>query len=306
MRAFEQLGRWPTPAGPDSAPAAVVVGRGGRDRRRRPRRAPLPAGVGHEAAGEPGDPRGGRGGDAGSRRPGRARPARPSATSWPTRRAWRPTGTPSWPLRPGAASTRTPASRCWAATCTRPAASTRPPTSTKRSSSRSASPPRRCPPAPPPPTGRTPAPPTSARVALELLEPTLVDPTTLATATAPVFPELAGVLPGFGPQDPNPWGLGFEIRGHKIAALDLPGQLSPDVRPLRTSRDLLLGRSGRRHRLRRAHRRRLRRPGRSRPGPPSTTPSSPSSGDGDPGSAPAAPPALHDQAHDPARRWRPG
>ena len=54
-----------------------------------------------------------------------------------------------------------------------------------------------------------------ARVALELLEPTLVDPTTLATATAPVFPELAGVLPGFGPQDPNPWGLGFEIRGHK-------------------------------------------------------------------------------------------
>ena len=54
-----------------------------------------------------------------------------------------------------------------------------------------------------------------ARVVGELLEPTLVDPTTLAEATSPAFPDLAGVLPGFGPQDPNPWGLGFEIRGHK-------------------------------------------------------------------------------------------
>jgi CubicO group peptidase (beta-lactamase class C family) len=53
------------------------------------------------------------------------------------------------------------------------------------------------------------------RVARELLEPTLLDPATLSVATTPAFPELAGVLPGFGPQDPNPWGLGFEIRGHK-------------------------------------------------------------------------------------------
>ena len=29
------------------------------------------------------------------------------------------------------------------------------------------------------------------------------------------FGDIAGVLPGFGPQTPNPWGLGFEIRGRK-------------------------------------------------------------------------------------------
>lgn len=42
----------------------------------------------------------------------------------------------------------------------------------------------------------------------------------LASATAarlrsPSFPHLPGVLPGFGLQDPNSWGLGFEIRGTK-------------------------------------------------------------------------------------------
>lgn len=49
----------------------------------------------------------------------------------------------------------------------------------------------------------------------ELLAPTLIDPATLAMATSPHLPELSGVLPGFGRQDPNPWGLGFEIRGNK-------------------------------------------------------------------------------------------
>ena len=49
----------------------------------------------------------------------------------------------------------------------------------------------------------------------ELLDPRLTDPTTLAAATVPHLPELAGVLPGFGRHDPNPWGLGFEIRGDK-------------------------------------------------------------------------------------------
>ncbi len=29
------------------------------------------------------------------------------------------------------------------------------------------------------------------------------------------YPDLAGILPGIGPQDPNEWGLGFEIRGYK-------------------------------------------------------------------------------------------
>lgn len=51
--------------------------------------------------------------------------------------------------------------------------------------------------------------------AAELLWPGLVSTDTLKQATRPVFPALAGVLPGFGRQDPNPWGLGFEVRGHK-------------------------------------------------------------------------------------------
>lgn len=38
---------------------------------------------------------------------------------------------------------------------------------------------------------------------------------TVDVMTAPAFADLAGVLPGFGRQDPNPWGLGVEIRGEK-------------------------------------------------------------------------------------------
>lgn len=50
----------------------------------------------------------------------------------------------------------------------------------------------------------------------ELLEPgRILAHATVAEATTPVLPELAGVLPGYGPQDPNPWGLGFELHGHK-------------------------------------------------------------------------------------------
>jgi Beta-lactamase class C and other penicillin binding proteins len=49
----------------------------------------------------------------------------------------------------------------------------------------------------------------------ELLHPTLVSDKTLAAATTVAFPGLAGVVPGFGRQDPNDWGLGFELRGHK-------------------------------------------------------------------------------------------
>ncbi|WP_129664244.1 serine hydrolase domain-containing protein [Phytoactinopolyspora endophytica] len=54
-----------------------------------------------------------------------------------------------------------------------------------------------------------------ARFAAELQHPTLLDPSTLGTATEVAFPGLVGVLPGYGRQDPNDWGLGFEIRGHK-------------------------------------------------------------------------------------------
>jgi CubicO group peptidase (beta-lactamase class C family) len=50
---------------------------------------------------------------------------------------------------------------------------------------------------------------------VELLAPTVVGSDTLAGATAVAFPGLAGVLPGYGTQTPNDWGLGFEIRDHK-------------------------------------------------------------------------------------------
>ncbi len=52
-------------------------------------------------------------------------------------------------------------------------------------------------------------------LAQELLQPTLLDPTTLSNATRAWWPELDGVVPGFGMQRPCPWGLGFEIKGTK-------------------------------------------------------------------------------------------
>lgn len=54
-----------------------------------------------------------------------------------------------------------------------------------------------------------------ARVAQELLAPTLLHPLTLAEARSVQFPGLSGVLPGFGRQQRNDWGLGVEIRGDK-------------------------------------------------------------------------------------------
>ncbi len=48
----------------------------------------------------------------------------------------------------------------------------------------------------------------------ELLTPTLV-PDLMPEATTTAFPGLVGVLPGFGRQEPNDWGLGFEIRDGK-------------------------------------------------------------------------------------------
>jgi CubicO group peptidase (beta-lactamase class C family) len=51
--------------------------------------------------------------------------------------------------------------------------------------------------------------------ARELLRPTLVSPATVADATRPHFPDLAGILPDMGRFDPNPWGLTFEIRDAK-------------------------------------------------------------------------------------------
>lgn len=53
------------------------------------------------------------------------------------------------------------------------------------------------------------------QLARELLAPTLVSPETLRLATTVAFPGLAGVLPGFGRQDPLDWGMGFEVRDAK-------------------------------------------------------------------------------------------
>jgi CubicO group peptidase (beta-lactamase class C family) len=54
------------------------------------------------------------------------------------------------------------------------------------------------------------------RFAAELQAPRLVAPPTLAEATRQVaFPGLDGVVPGYGRQRPNDWGLGFELRDHK-------------------------------------------------------------------------------------------
>lgn len=54
-----------------------------------------------------------------------------------------------------------------------------------------------------------------ARFAAELQRPTLLHPDTAGQATTVEFEGLDGVLPGFGRQSPNDWGLGFEIRGDK-------------------------------------------------------------------------------------------
>lgn len=43
----------------------------------------------------------------------------------------------------------------------------------------------------------------------------LLAPGSIQEMTTPAFPDLAGVLPGYGAQDPNPWGLGVEVRGRK-------------------------------------------------------------------------------------------
>ena len=54
------------------------------------------------------------------------------------------------------------------------------------------------------------------RFATELQAPRLLAGQTVTEATRQVaYPGLDGVLPGFGRQRPNDWGLGFELRDHK-------------------------------------------------------------------------------------------
>lgn len=54
-----------------------------------------------------------------------------------------------------------------------------------------------------------------SRFAAELQHPTLLAAETVAAATKVAFPGLDGVLPGYGSQRPNDWGLGFELRDGK-------------------------------------------------------------------------------------------
>jgi CubicO group peptidase (beta-lactamase class C family) len=60
----------------------------------------------------------------------------------------------------------------------------------------------------------------------ELLEPRLVARETLDEATTVQFPGLSGVLPGWGRQEPNDWGLAFELKDgkspHWMGALTSP------------------------------------------------------------------------------------
>ncbi|BCL20185.1 serine hydrolase domain-containing protein [Streptomyces tuirus] len=53
------------------------------------------------------------------------------------------------------------------------------------------------------------------RFAAEVQAPRLLDPRTVASAMTVHFPGTKGVLPGYGHQNPNDWGLGFEIRDSK-------------------------------------------------------------------------------------------
>jgi CubicO group peptidase (beta-lactamase class C family) len=52
-------------------------------------------------------------------------------------------------------------------------------------------------------------------LARELQAPIRIAPETLDEARAVQFPGLEGVLPGFGRQEPNDWGLGLELRDGK-------------------------------------------------------------------------------------------
>lgn len=60
-------------------------------------------------------------------------------------------------------------------------------------------------------------------LASELLHPTLLVPELSAEAVRVQFPDLAGVVPGYGRHTPCPWGLGVEIRGDKVPHWTAPG-----------------------------------------------------------------------------------
>ncbi|MEV0525024.1 serine hydrolase domain-containing protein [Streptomyces sp. NPDC050439] len=53
------------------------------------------------------------------------------------------------------------------------------------------------------------------KFAAEVQAPRLLDARTVTEAMSVAYPGLKGVLPGYGHQSPNDWGLGFEIRDSK-------------------------------------------------------------------------------------------
>ena len=65
-----------------------------------------------------------------------------------------------------------------------------------------------------------------AALAADLLRPNLLLPNVVALASTVAFPGLSGVLPGFGRQQDNDWGLGCEIRDHKTPHWTAAGQLT--------------------------------------------------------------------------------
>lgn len=64
------------------------------------------------------------------------------------------------------------------------------------------------------------------RLAREFLDPVIIGPEIIGSASTLAFPGLSGILPGFGRQIANDWGLGCEIRDHKS-----PHWTSPDNSP---------------------------------------------------------------------------
>lgn len=52
-----------------------------------------------------------------------------------------------------------------------------------------------------------------ALLAAEFLSPTLVSPALMDEALSVQYPELAGIVPGYGRFNPCPWGLAFELHG---------------------------------------------------------------------------------------------
>ena len=67
-----------------------------------------------------------------------------------------------------------------------------------------------------------------SRLAAEFLSPTLVPESLWEEALTCQFPELDGVVPGYGRQRPCPWGLGFELHGQKSPHW-LPLQMPEDT-----------------------------------------------------------------------------